>query len=201
LSNLDAKLRVQMRAELKKLLQKTGITSLYVTHDQAESMALADRIIVMNRGSVEQIGAPEEIYERPKTKFVADFVGSINILSGEVADGTVQNGYIRVRPRGGGRDLYCEAHKDFSLAKGQKVLLSVRPEKIVLYRQRPTEILNVLEGRIDTAIYYGDRREYDLAAGGEALKVLTSADPAMSVGEKVFATIDPRDLVLLKWDE
>jgi iron(III) transport system ATP-binding protein len=201
LSNLDAKLRVQMRVELKKLLQKTGITSLYVTHDQAESMALADRIIVMNRGSIEQIGSSEEIYERPRTKFVADFVGSINTISAQVVDETVQNGCIRVKPVACADELLCEPRGEFPLTRGQKVLVSVRPEKIALHRHRPTGISNVLECHVVSAVYYGDRREYDLSAEGEALKVLGASDPAIGVGEKVFATISPRDLVLLKWDE
>jgi len=201
LSNLDAKLRIQMRVELKKLLGKTGITSVYVTHDQAESMALADRIIVMNRGSIEQIGTAQEIYERPQTKFVADFVGTINFFSAEVVDGALRNGYLCLQPGATGRQLHCEPHSTFSATKGQKVLVSVRPEKIVLHRQRPAEALNVLECRVVTAVYYGDRREYELSGHGEGLKVLAAPHPAIGVGEKVYAAIDPRDLVLLRWDQ
>ena len=84
LSNLDAKLRIHMRTELKHLQQQTGITMVFVTHDQAESMALADRIVVMNRGSIEQVGSPADIYERPRTRFVSEFIGSINVLEAAV---------------------------------------------------------------------------------------------------------------------
>jgi ABC-type Fe3+/spermidine/putrescine transport system ATPase subunit len=132
LSNLDAKLRAEMRVELRELQRRLDITSVYVTHDQEEALAISDRVIVMNVGVIEQIGAPEEIYNRPRTRFVADFVGSANLLKGSVtapgvfrtADGTllrfasagapagteaevaVRTAYIDVQPRvlGGGGD-------------------------------------------------------------------------------------------------
>src|SRR4051794_25739411 len=87
LSNLDAKLRAEMRVELRALQQRLGVTSLYVTHDQEEALAISDRVIVMNVGGIEQIGTPEDIYNRPKTRFVADFVGSANLIAGRVGTG------------------------------------------------------------------------------------------------------------------
>src|SRR5437016_11530971 len=84
LSNLDAKLRAEMRVELRELQQRLGVTSLYVTHDQEEALAISDRVIVMNVGGIEQIGTPEDIYNRPRTRFVADFVGSANLIDGTV---------------------------------------------------------------------------------------------------------------------
>jgi ABC-type Fe3+/spermidine/putrescine transport system ATPase subunit len=86
LSNLDLKLRVTMRAELRNLQRRLGKTAIYVTHDQGEALALSDRIVVMSNGKIEQIGTPVEVYERPATAFVADFIGSSNLLSGEIAD-------------------------------------------------------------------------------------------------------------------
>ena len=88
LSNLDAKLRAEMRVELRALQHRLGVTSLYVTHDQEEALAISDRVIVMNVGGIEQIGTPEDIYNRPKTRFVADFVGSANLIAGRVGPGT-----------------------------------------------------------------------------------------------------------------
>jgi ABC-type Fe3+/spermidine/putrescine transport system ATPase subunit len=87
LSNLDAKLRAEMRVELRALQRRLGVTSVYVTHDQEEALAISDRVIVMNVGGIEQIGAPEDIYNRPKTRFVADFVGSANLIAGRLANG------------------------------------------------------------------------------------------------------------------
>src|SRR6185312_14117266 len=85
LSNLDAKLRAEMRVELRALQRRLGVTSLYVTHDQEEALAISDRVIVMNVGGIEQIGTPEDIYNRPKTRFGADFVGSANLIAGRIA--------------------------------------------------------------------------------------------------------------------
>ncbi|MGH7843980.1 MAG: ABC transporter ATP-binding protein [Candidatus Binatia bacterium] len=199
LSNLDAKLRVQMRVELKKLLQRTGITTVYVTHDQAESMALADRIVVMNQGHVEQIGTPQEVYEKPHTPFVADFVGSTNMFAAEIANPTTGRGYVCVRIAPRGVELYCPALEERSLQEGEKLLISIRPEKIALRAQRPGDPLNVWECRVESALYYGDRREYDLVCNGTALKAVTGSAPALAVGQTTFAVMDPEDLVLLPW--
>ena len=109
LSNLDAKLRVQMRIEIKALQRKLGVTSLYVTHDQVEAMTLADRMIVMNGGHVEQIGAPLEVYERPATLFAAQFIGSpaMNVWSGAAQDGAVrlENGAMITVDAGSAREV------------------------------------------------------------------------------------------------
>jgi len=105
LSNLDAKLRAEMRLELRDLQQRLAITSVYVTHDQEEALAISDRVIVMNVGGIEQIGTPEDIYNRPKTRFVADFVGSANLIAGRVRDRSdasapVEGARVRLRERG-----------------------------------------------------------------------------------------------------
>jgi sn-glycerol 3-phosphate transport system ATP-binding protein len=123
LSNLDAKLRVQMRLEIKKLHQSIRVTSVFVTHDQVEAMTLADRIIVMNAGRVEQVGTPMEIYERPATTFVAGFIGSpaMNLLDVTVADGRLQ------LPDGTALGADPMAHRF-----GARGLLGVRPETITL---------------------------------------------------------------------
>ncbi len=122
LSNLDAKLRVQMRVEIKKLQRNLGVTSLYVTHDQVEAMTLSDQLVVMNGGRVEQIGAPTDIYKRPATTFVASFIGSppMNMLSGEVQGGEVVVGDLRVTP----------GAMPASVASGTKVIVGLRPEDV-----------------------------------------------------------------------
>ncbi len=95
LSNLDAKLRVVMRDEIRKVQKEVGITAVYVTHDQSEAMAMSDKVVVMNEGRIEQIGTPEEIYQKPRTKFVADFIGVANFVETEVVD--VHNGEASVK--------------------------------------------------------------------------------------------------------
>ena len=101
LSNLDAKLRAEMRVELRALQRRLGVTSLYVTHDQEEALAISDRVIVMNVGGIEQIGTPEDIYNRPKTRFVADFVGSANLIAGRVTAAAATPGPVNFEAQRG----------------------------------------------------------------------------------------------------
>src|SRR5207302_4383533 len=101
LSNLDAKLRAEMRVELRDLQHRLGVTSLYVTHDQEEAFAISDRVIVMNAGRIEQIGAPEEIYNRPRSRFVADFVGSANLVDGRLREAGTEPGPVLFEADGG----------------------------------------------------------------------------------------------------
>src|ERR671935_952752 len=128
LSNLDAKLRERMRFELKRLQRDLGITTVYVTHDQSEALALSHSIAVMNRGRIEQIGAPREIYERPANQFVADFIGTTNFLDATVAGADGAAGFYRVRCELGD----VKAHALEALQAADKVVLSVRPEDIHL---------------------------------------------------------------------
>jgi iron(III) transport system ATP-binding protein len=194
LSNLDAKLRVHMRSELKHLQQQTGITTVFVTHDQAESMALADRIVVMNKGGIEQIGSPVEIYERPGSQFVSEFVGSINVFAAEVAEHestllTVRRGMYWIR---------CHTPADARFDPGQQVLVSIRPEKLSLQQgRRVGDRMNLWEGRIEAAAYYGDHREYEVAVGDQTLKVTTPATVVAERGEAVFVACDPSEIVVM----
>jgi iron(III) transport system ATP-binding protein len=191
LSNLDAKLRIHMRTEIKHLQQQTGITSVFVTHDQAESMALADRIIVMNGGQIEQIGTPSEIYERPRTRFVSEFVGSINVLRALVTDVSGMN----ITLNHAGREIHCLA--DRVLAHGDHVLVSVRPERLTVLRERGNGSSNVWEGRVATVAYYGDHREYEVEVDDQRLKVSTPVDVCVERGEKVFLACDPSELIVM----
>ncbi len=137
LSNLDAKLRVQMRTEIKELHQRLKTTTIYVTHDQVEAMTMADKIVVMQAGKVEQIGAPLELFDRPANVFVASFIGSpsMNILKGKVvAGGKVQIGNITV-PFG----------KDIKVPAGQDVLYGVRPEHLELAKDGFPAVISVVE--------------------------------------------------------
>jgi iron(III) transport system ATP-binding protein len=193
LSNLDAKLRIHMRTELKHLQQSTGITSIFVTHDQAESMALADRIIVMNRGRIEQVGTPADIYERPRSRFVSEFVGSINVLRGQI---TGVSG-SRLTLRQGVHEIHCDATVESHYTYGQQVLLSIRPEKLTLSRQRSNDGANVWEGRVASVAYYGDHREYEIDVDDERLKVTTPTMVTADRGERVFVVCDPAEVIVM----
>jgi iron(III) transport system ATP-binding protein len=194
LSNLDAKLRIHMRAELKHLQQATGITSVFVTHDQAESMALADRIIVMNGGHIEQVGSPADIYERPRSRFVSEFVGSINVLHGLVADSLGG----RVTMRSGDREVFGHAVGETRFDHGDEVMATVRPEKLLLLAEPTNGGANSWEGRVVTAAYFGDHREYEIdLADAQRLKVTTPANLAVDKGTRVFVTCDPAEVVIL----
>src|SRR5438445_7512208 len=132
LSNLDAKLRERMRFELKRLQRELKITTVYVTHDQSEALALSHSIAVMNEGHIQQIGTPREIYERPRSQFVADFVGTTNFLDGTVLGRGAEPGHFRVRPEFG----EVEVLSDDDLRGNARVVLSVRPEEVELGQTR-----------------------------------------------------------------
>jgi len=148
LSNLDAKLRESMRFEIKEMQKRFGITVVYVTHDQAEAMAMSDRVIVLDKGVVQQTDTPTNIYNEPANQFVADFVGKINFLRGAASEGYIEfDGGQRMEYAGGRRG---------------KVILAVRPENIMLRPDR-----GVLRGTLEQAYYLGDITDCRVALDGE----------------------------------
>jgi iron(III) transport system ATP-binding protein len=192
LSNLDAKLRVHMRSELKHLQQATGITSIFVTHDQAESMALADRIIVMNAGHIEQVGSPTDIYDHPRSRFVSEFVGSINLLHGVVSE--VSGSHLTVRY--GDVEIACVAAPDLAVSGGDRVVASVRPEKLTLVRQANGH-RNAWAGKVVSVAYYGDHREYEIDLNDQRIKVSTPPHIAVDGGERVIVACEPEEVVVM----
>ena len=163
LSNLDAKLREQMRGEVRKLQQRLRITSIYVTHDQAEAMALSDRIVVMDRGRVQQAGTPFEVYARPVNRFVADFIGRVNFLEGRVL--TVGPAGVRVDVRG--RTLEVPLRQP-PVRPGEAATLVVRPETLRLAPASETDG-GSFGGIIRRAVYLGSSIEYEIDWNGTAL--------------------------------
>jgi len=166
LSNLDAKLREIMRTEIRRIQQTLGITSVYVTHDQIEAMTLSDRIVVMNQGRIEQIGAPQDIYRRPETAFVADFIGSTNFVQATVrgVDGSTVALEIF------GQTLAAPKPKH-SLTEGQQVKLVLRPEAIQVVEEG-----GQYEGVVRWASYLGSVIEYEVEVAGQRLAI-TNHDP------------------------
>ena len=181
LSNLDAKLREEMRFEIKDVVTRLAITAVYVTHDQEEALALSDRVAIMNRGRLEQLGTPEEIYAAPRSRFVAEFVGLSNFLEGcvEAVTGeemTVAVGTLRVR-----------AVAAPGVAPGQRVLLFVRPNEVALAAGEAEATLGGLPGRVDKATYLGDKIDYRVALGeGVSLRVQADARQRLAPGTAVI---------------
>jgi spermidine/putrescine ABC transporter ATP-binding subunit len=176
LAALDKKLREEMRGELREIQRSVGITTIFVTHDQAEALALSDRIAVMDRGRVEQIGPPREVYERPATRFVADFIGASSVLRGRAE--TV--GSVRL---GDGPVLRVAAPRPF--APGSEVNVAIRPERVQL-AETPGD--NVLEARIVRLSYQGALTEVttELAGGQRLLAFVTEPAPVpLTMGQTV----------------
>src|SRR5437868_5832239 len=193
LSNLDAKLRERMRFELKRLQRELGITTVYVTHDQSEALALSHQIAVMNRGRIEQIGAPREIYERPVNQFVADFIGSTNFLDATVSGADGSDGFYRVRCELG--EVKAFAHE--SLTAADKIVLSVRPEDIHLSESRPQGD-NVWEATIDQKVFLGEFADWQVAIGERRLQSRVHPSLRTRVGEPIYVRFDPEKCVALK---
>ena len=191
LSNLDASLREEMRFEIRRLHERFAITTLYVTHDQAEAMVISDRVAVLRDGRVVQIGPPEELFEHPRTRFVAEFVGKTNLIDA-VADGggSVARGSVRLRVAADG------------LAPRAEVVVSIRPHQIALgpaATPRADGDANVLAGTVLRASYLGEAMDYQVALDGSdvVLRVTGPAPPRARPGEPVTVTVPAAACVLL----
>ncbi len=191
MSNLDAKLREHMRFELKRIQRETGVTTVYVTHDQAEALALSHEIAVMNEGSIIQIGSPHEIYERPRSRFVADFIGRTNLLEGRVVS-AAGNGFYRVGTALG----ELTASSADALRSGDAVTLSIRPEAIALSEERP-QGPNVCAGTVSSQVFLGDIVDFQVSVGTQP--VLARAHPSLraSVGDSIFLSISTEKCIAL----
>ncbi len=166
LSNLDAKIRLQVRAEIRKLQKELAITSIYVTHDQEEALTISDRIAVIKGGKIQQIGAPRDLYERPENPFVADFIGINNLIAGVVKQVDEANRLMVVETRFG--SIQCLPVKQ--LRQGDECKISVRPE--VAFIERPDEAqdgMNVICGTVSFASYIGNAIRYDIALDRETI--------------------------------
>jgi iron(III) transport system ATP-binding protein len=192
LSNLDAQLRVSMRREVRAAHERAGTTSLYVTHDQEEAIALSDRVGVMRDGAIEQLGTPREIYERPATRFVARFVGFENVLPGHVHDR--RPGAIAVELDGAAGMLWCE--HDHGVATGRRAHLAIRSEDVRLTREDSGGRPNVVTARLTSATYAGRHMQYVVDLQGVALTVRTTDDGlGVAPGDAVSVELPPSALL------
>ena len=182
LSNLDAKLREEMRFEIRDLIDRLGITAVYVTHDQAEALALSDRVAVMNVGRIEQVGTPDEIYDYPQSRFVADFIGLSDFIEGTVGNVQLEQGVAVVTASG----LEVSVTAVPEMSPGQSVLLFIRPNNVELLPVSHQSGTNVFAGVVDKMTYLGDRNDYRIAVGkGLELRVQTDGKVRLSEGESV----------------
>jgi iron(III) transport system ATP-binding protein len=194
LSNLDAKLREKMRFELKRLQRELKITTVYVTHDQSEALALSHQIAVMSQGRIQQIGRPRDIYEHPLNQFVADFVGTTNFIEGTVLGrDSTENGCYVMRTEIG--DIQVAAVE--ALRLDERVVLSVRPEDVELTEARP-EGGNVWQGRVDQKVFLGEALDFQVKVGTRTL--LSRRHPTLRtpVGDPIFVQLNPGKCVAFR---
>lgn len=186
LGALDLKLRKAMQLELKNLNRETGTTFIYVTHDQEEALTMSDHIAVMNKGALLQVGRPEQIYESPGSRFVADFIGQSNLIDGVIAQ--VVDGTALVRlPDGALIGAACPKE----VAIGTAVVVSVRPERVRLATPERESAGNRLSGRVREIVYLGMHQQVIIErSGGGALLVNLDPDGTAAVGDQVVVTFD-----------
>ncbi|HWO42955.1 MAG TPA: ABC transporter ATP-binding protein [Candidatus Eisenbacteria bacterium] len=192
LSNLDAKLRERMRLELRELQRRLRITTLYVTHDQIEALSMSNVIAVMNAGVIIQEGSPREIYMQPKSKFVAQFIGSTNQIAGQVA-----------KVDGDGRGVVRTDEGEIAagllsnVTQGSRVVVVVRPESVVLHRDKPPGRANVLEGKIGTAMFLGEYVDCTVELRKHVLQTHQPHSFQVRRGDEVWVELPPEECMAL----
>ena len=195
LSNLDAKLRAEMRVELRALQRRLGVTSVYVTHDQEEALAISDRVVVMNVGGIEQIGTPEDIYNRPKTRFVADFVGSANLIAGRVRSEASAGGLIGFDAEGGVALEALAVHPP----TGNEDRVAVRTAYIeITAGSNGGGDANKISGSIRQRLFHGDFVQYIVDSPVGQLTVRRPPTESFDEGAAVTLSFAPEHCVLLE---
>jgi iron(III) transport system ATP-binding protein len=191
LSNLDAKLRESLRFELKRLQRELGLTAIYVTHDQTEALSMSSRIAVLEAGRIRQVGKPRDVYERPESRFVADFIGVTNFLDGTVRE--QRDGQSLVACADG--ELWVA---DVDAAVGAPVTLSVRPECVEASESAPAEgTANVWKATVRTRAFLGDSVDHVLEAGGTALRNRANPSVSLAPDTEAFITMDPGKITVV----
>ncbi|MBD2681933.1 MULTISPECIES: ABC transporter ATP-binding protein [Nostoc] len=188
LGALDLKLRKEMQVELSNLHKDLGLTFVMVTHDQEEALSLSDRIAVMNQGKIEQIGTPSQIYERPQTSFVADFIGDTNLFSGEIL--AVNSADVQILTKTGLSIIIARA-EDTPTELSHPVVVSVRPEKIQLSLYPPNLPTNSFEGRLVNVMYLGTHVNY--------IVELTNGVKINALQPNTFGSLPDRDTPIYAW--
>jgi iron(III) transport system ATP-binding protein len=196
LSNLDAKLREKMRFEIKSLVRRMGITSVYVTHDQAEAMVISDRVSVMNAGDIVQVGTPEEIYKKPANRFVADFIGTTNFIPGEISELLKERELVYVHAEFG-QKMLCKIPDPAMASTNNKVNISIRPEDIEVFTEPREGKDNLFKGTIMHRAYLGNFLYLFVNIDSTMIRVQAPYDMTQKEGEELFLFLDPEKCVLL----
>ncbi len=193
LSNLDAKLREQMRIELVRLQREVGITSIYVTHDQSEALVMSDRVVVMDKGVIQQVGDPQTIYARPVNTFVANFIGVANLLEGKLLRRNGGVSELEVPMGGGHAPLHLKAEGAEGASPGQRIILSLRPEDISLHLQRPEgdSSVNLMEAEVIDTVYLGNFLDCQVKVGMHEVGIQIDHFERLAPAQKVFLTFRP----------
>ena len=200
LSNLDAKLRVKMRVEIRRMQKRLGISSVYVTHDQSEAMAMSDRIVVMNAGRIEQVDTPEEIYLHPASVFVADFVGRANFVPAKASE-VGEDGKVQIEALGQQLNVHASESAKEAVRSGDELVVLVRPEsmRISATDEKPATLTGSL-GQVVTSIFYGETVEYEIETEFGSLVCVVSdprAEDLLEEGQYVRLGIEAEKAWLL----
>ena len=196
LSNLDAKLREELRFEIKNLVRRMGITSVYVTHDQAEAMVISDRIAVMDSGNVVQIGTAQEIYEKPANRFVADFIGTMNFMSGEVVQITPDSDTVYVRTEFSER-MRCKMSGGSAIKPGEKVYASIRPEDVEVFTDPPQNRENLVKGIVAHKAYLGNFLYFFVSVNNTMIRVQAPHHLPQKEDQELYLFLDPQKCMAL----
>jgi iron(III) transport system ATP-binding protein len=191
LSNLDAKLRIELRSEIRRVCKSTGITTIYVTHDQKEALSMADRVAILERGRVVQVGTPEGLYRHPASRFVAEFLGETNILPAKISRVSEQE--VTLDTHAGPLIATSRAH--FNI--GEQVLLSIRPEAFAPTSPTTADGANTLMARILDSTYLGDQAQHTIELQGGVLAKMATLNPGATRGQLTSVRIAADDVVLL----
>jgi iron(III) transport system ATP-binding protein len=194
LSNLDAKLRNEMRVEIRRICKEFQLTTIYVTHDQKEALSIADRIAIFSKGAIEQVGTPLEVYKRPKNQFVAHFVGETNVIPGIILRVGAGEAFVRTAI-GDYRGVLSQSQNEPK--EGQSVVLSIRPESIKLKEYKAEE--NSTDGIIGQTTYFGEVAHYDFIKNGVTLRIseLNPRHLEHRFQKGLYANVLPEDVVAL----
>jgi len=192
LSNLDAKLRLEMRGEIRRICKESGLTAIYVTHDQKEALSIGGRLALMDSGRIQQVGTPLEVYRKPNSKLVADFIGETNILPATVNNASNGKGTATTTI---GTFFGTLSRPDWTPKNGEEVLVSIRPECWKLFTTSFS--LNCVKGNIVDSMYLGEVSQHHLLTNDVTINIY-ELNPHYSASEKdIYAVVDPADVIIL----
>jgi len=195
LSNLDAKLRLEMRTEIRRVCKEFGLTAIYVTHDQKEALSISDRMAILEGGKIAQIGAPTEVYRRPHSRVVADFIGETNFIPGKIVSSSGSTALVETEI---GNFESTVSDPEWKPASGESVTLSIRPEAWKI--SSDTAPINSARGRIGESVYLGEVAQYQFVSGSQHLKIfeLNPHVADRAADHDLFASAAPEDVVVLR---